>query len=392
MQTKRSKIAEEESVETKPKKGLSGKFIEFMKERGDDRVSNPNPKSRDRFPNVKVKSLSSSKEGQELVKKMFKDWLRDLKEPEPSKNNGPEQSLKELPPLKTKGKKKEKTYFKVSNKDVENYITEHEEVFRQYEEIISRITDDEIEQIYEDQNIERNSPHGKVRREMLPIVSKDEKKAVATGHIFGRLISDHLEKKYGEKYSNLLGKTKGWVYGSSGGQVSMLQGVLSRAGVKGYTTKTSDSDESLKIYRRSKSKEDFSMDINESSYDTKEVLEVVKEVYTASQAFFKRAGLTHINVFRGVTDQIDQRPPDVGDTVSIKSRELSSWTTDPFVGIRFGRVVYAKIPVQNVLGGFITDPVYGGNHSTESKYKESELMVLESSGIEAKVISPGKYE
>lgn len=378
------------------------KFIEFMKERGDDQVSNPNPKSRDRYPKVKVKSLSSSPEGQELVKKMFKDWVQSQKEKEKSKSIFDEmmaeiqqekeeraRKLKQNRPTLKENPAPSKPFFGISSKDIDSFIQDHKEVFQEYLDVRKSKSVEEIVETYD-------KHFSETKKFPVPETSVDQKKLEVLGTSYGSKVSEILTKESPE-YPYLLGGEGGWVFNSGKDASAMLQGVLSRMGVKGHInfqeTQASGEDKGVEdklareFYEESKKSKDYSRKFNQVSISSEKIEKIVKQMYVATQAFFKSEGITHVTVYRGVRKQIEGEPPKVGDTISIKSRELSSWSTDPNVGSSFGRVIAAKVPVEQILGGFITDPVYGNVNSSKHSFGESELMVLESSEIEATVIS-----
>lgn len=363
------------SEDTEKVKGrVSGKFIEFMREFGDNKVSNPNPKSRKRFPEVKVISLSNSKEGQEVLKKMFKDWLGKTNSPDQAKapKNSP---LKELPPIK-KPRPEPKLFLKVSEKDIDTYTKDNPEIFSEIKSYLSKTSEDEIEK-----QVEKL-----VSSQSFDVVfSKEEKKAAVVGLHVAPKVSEKLRKKFGFKYSETLGRNGDWGESSFRRSSAMIQGVLARQGIKGNLSSGDDKYVAeRRAYHGAKEDENYQYPSRTqmgSPLPASDVEKILVEMYKATQAIYRELGVNEVTVFRGVKRQLDGEPPKVGDTISIESRELSSWTINPETSERFGRIISAKVPVEQVLGGFLTDPSYDW---------EMELMILESTGIEATVMSPHK--
>jgi len=61
-----------------------GDVSNFMKEVGDETVPNPNPKSRDTHPEVKVKSLTKTDEGKRVLERLMDKWKNRRKDSDPS--------------------------------------------------------------------------------------------------------------------------------------------------------------------------------------------------------------------------------------------------------------------------------------------------------------------
>lgn len=71
----------------------SASINSFLQDLGDEKVRNPNPASKDRFPEVKIKSLINSEEGKTLFKRIYDTW-KDRKETPTQKSRNP---LKKIP-------------------------------------------------------------------------------------------------------------------------------------------------------------------------------------------------------------------------------------------------------------------------------------------------------
>lgn len=382
--------------EVKPRSGISGKFLEFIKEVGKEKISNPNPKSRNRFPYVQVTTLSNSKEGKKVLKKMFEAWLLAQKDPNTSNKPSPKKDKKESP-KKTKTTLKEipfdkkapkpKLLFKVSSKDVDKFISDNKKIFEDYKK----------NPLYNEKNMLQKYENSYQPWESLPeefTISDKEKDISINGPKYGKEVSKILTAKHKKVYTELFGDG-GWIRHSFSNQSALLQGVLSHMGVEGHLAPPSanyaDAPSDVNLYNEAKKNpKEAKYEYSQAVFNTENIQSVVKDLYVATQAFFKSQGIKEITIFRGVKHQINNSPPEKGDSLKLKSRELSSWSTNPTTAAKFGgyngRTIAMKIPVEYVLGGFITDPVYGGSHISESIYNESELMILGSSNLDATVI------
>jgi len=118
------------------------------------------------------------------------------------------------------------------------------------------------------------------------------------------------------------------------------------------------------------------------------------DVYTFTQAYFKWAGIKTLTLFRGVKYQLDSKPPNLGDPVLIPSRTFTSWSGEPGIATRFGRVVRAEVPVENIWASPLTDSKFGqaevrlinSEGAVETGW-ETEFMVMGASNIMAYVMT-----
>ena len=116
--------------------------------------------------------------------------------------------------------------------------------------------------------------------------------------------------------------------------------------------------------------------------------EALQEMYVYQQAVFKHLGITHIDMYRGITDpQLETEPPMHGDSVQIKSRPLTSWTSNPEVGTRFGtRMVKCRVPVERIFMSPISHPEFEGIGTDNN---ESEYVVIGAEELEDCTIFAG---
>jgi hypothetical protein len=105
--------------------------------------------------------------------------------------------------------------------------------------------------------------------------------------------------------------------------------------------------------------------------------------YAYQQAVFKHWGITHITLYRGVSDpKLETEPPMHGDKVQIKTREASSWSANPEVATRFGtRMVKCRVPVEQIFASPIVYPSLDGG----SSLSESEYVVMGSEDLDCEV-------
>lgn len=359
---------------------LKKNFIEFIKEFGDRKVSNPNPKSRDSFPQVQVTTLANSKEGQEVLKKMFRLWMQDQSknEEDPSSEEVLQkeiEGLKSLPSSFKPTPPPKEPFFEVSEKEIDEYLEKNRELFEEYEKIISK--DLKYHEYFADAAIAKDILF--LDRANISPLSKKEIDLKTKGMAFGYVFEDHIKKTDPAKFKSLskyFGDA-GWVNESYGKEGAEILGTLKYLGVEGYEC-FDDPDQASYA------------NFDKAALDGKEELEeIIREKYLFTQAVFKYLDIKSIRLYRGVTYQIDSIPPDIGDELFLKTRELSSWSTSPDIAAQFGRVLMSDVPVHMILGGYITMPVYGSKQMNQHDtfMGEEELMVMESSKLKSILIS-----
>jgi hypothetical protein len=108
---------------------------EFLKEEGDRKVKNPNPDSRDKNPEVKVKSLPNSDRGKGLFQKMFDKW-KGTKDDGGSEEGGSDRAVKKLEKKFKKPSDKDKlTFWREVKKDsTRDELIDKDEVNKLWEE------------------------------------------------------------------------------------------------------------------------------------------------------------------------------------------------------------------------------------------------------------------
>ena len=185
--------------------------------------------------------------------------------------------------------------------------------------------------------------------------------AVPPENIFGYSVFSNTDVLHGPKpeesyYANYMDQVLNRWRGSSSNGISMVvQNLLKDCGVKGsYNDQESTPDESM----------------------MKNINTVQKEVsraYAYQMAVFKHLGVTHIDLYRGV--QIDGNHKS-GDSVGMKTRPASSWSSNPEVATRFGTtIVKCRVPVERILMSPILDFWLDGRGDTGG-FGETEFVVM----------------
>lgn len=114
----------------------------------------------------------------------------------------------------------------------------------------------------------------------------------------------------------------------------------------------------------------------------------VKKMYDYQQAYFRNAGIKEITLYRGVKGpEVDGAAE--GGKVKVQSRELASFTADPNIAKRFGRVIEFKVPVERVFASSIVRPSIG-SEAAEHSSKEAEFLIMGASDLEGQTIGSAR--
>jgi hypothetical protein len=184
--------------------------------------------------------------------------------------------------------------------------------------------------------------------------------AVPPENIFGYSVFSYTDVLKGPKpksyYASYMDQVLSRWRGSSSNDVSMvLQNLLKGCGVKGsYNDQESTPDEYL-------------------VENIKTVQKEVSRAYAYQMAVFKHLGVTHIDLYRGVQIDGDHKS---GDSVGMKTRPASSWSSNPEVATRFGTtIVKCRVPVERILMSPIIDFWLDGRSDTQG-FGETEFVVM----------------
>jgi hypothetical protein len=120
----------------------------------------------------------------------------------------------------------------------------------------------------------------------------------------------------------------------------------------------------------------------------------MQKVHTFQQEVFKALGVKEVTLYRGVKGGIHSSEgrtfggPRVGDGVTIESRAISSFTSDPRIAAQFGVVVEYKVPVEHVFLSPLVSPRLssdddnGGPSGGGSNFGEAEFVIMGAEELE----------
>ena len=181
---------------------------------------------------------------------------------------------------------------------------------------------------------------------------------------FAKIEIAGLSKFHTEKVisTEVLSLTDDWNTSSVSGSAAKMYRYLESKGVKGSSG---------------------SVEHNPTDMLSISVQDALQKAYAYQQAVFKHLGIKEITLYRGVSDdQLETDPPSHGDSVKIKARHASSWTSNPEVSLRFGsRVVKTTVSVDRIFLSPIVDKQFDGGYAMS----ESEFVVMGSEDLDCEV-------
>ena len=444
-------LAQEEEAEAGESKGPPARWGEWMKsvqQGGKKRVRNPNPKTQKGHPEVSFNTALKNKDFFQRAMEDYREWAKKnpaqekgnspegkkpesskppekaapeekratppkpSKKPEPSKPKPPstESSKPTTPnppakkPAAPKGEPKSDTNpvppekvkletkphqissMKVTGK-LEEAKKETDRLAKEHNVHFDKITNDIKGMV---KNYEKKIAKDKVMKSFFSKLSDAEKIFHVGGHLVGHYFEKSLDPATKKQHDEFMRKWQG----TSG--LHDVQGAFHAMGVDGGPSPQDLEIDKEEKRRQRKSKGMFrrptSDQLRRKGAKDKKVQDYMGKVYAFQQAYFKHIGLKEITMFRGVGGQIDGTPPKDGDEVVLKTREASSYTTDPRVAYDFGRVVQYKVPV-DVWGSSAIRPSLGsdglnlkGGEGVDKTFTEAELIILGSSQLAGKVL------
>ena len=425
-------------------------FIKEKYQDGKKQVPNPNPETRKRFPQVAFNSAMKDKSFRDHAMKEYKEWLGKENDTAPtskkvkevldhvieivkpaqgspltslqavlaggkeipdesltkalsqikqqkvySQHSGKKEQLEALDALEkvlnSFGKKaptpkvpeKEKPTKKVAPKskkhplgithnDIQKVLETHREEFKK----LAADADKEIE-AYETNYASTAGTEEKKKwlKTHFGKLSRPQKLLHVIGHKFG----EHFQKSVISKDVRATQRdvTDEWIDDSGLPECQKMHGFLSSLGYNGSPTPREKKDDVIEEQRQS----------GKSGPERARLEKYFKETYTYTQAVFEHLGVSELTLFRGVSGQgLDKEPPDVGDTVELTTREMSSYTTNPRVSDGFGRSIEFKVPVDRVFESCLTSPEFGSKKSSTQDLGEAEMCILGGSDIQGKLI------
>jgi hypothetical protein len=200
-------------------------------------------------------------------------------------------------------------------------------------------------------------------------------------HVSGYLIGEYFEKhlKSSTSFTKLHnGLIMDWTDSSGQPPSDEINGLMASIGVEGHTLPKEEADAKEGRARGAKDEE---------------MKKYVHEVLKFNRAVFKHLGMKEVTVFRGVNGQgADKAQP--GDKLAIKTRELSSFSTDPSQATGFGTAFETKVPVENIFWSYLTTSIMGSDANPKAKMStdytgEAEMVVMGASALSSSCIGRG---
>lgn len=170
-------------------------------------------------------------------------------------------------------------------------------------------------------------------------------------------------------------QVNGWKGSSTSDHAMQLHGALTALGVEG----SSGLDALLKQGPDNDPAEHARLTklVKKGSKDPK-LRKYVKEQYLLSQAALRDAGVKEVTLYRGVAGQLGEAKP--GDSVTVKTRPVSSWTDRKEVAEKFGGtnkgdgVLSVKVPAKAI---YMSHHLMGNNGENEFAVLGSHVAKVE---------------
>jgi hypothetical protein len=340
-------------------------FLDEKYEGGSKMVHNPNSATQNKFPEVAVSTALKDESFRYRIEAEYHNWYMKRKPKEPSGKSFHENllgkysvddTLKEYKDFFNKGSAKSSQQDKVMKRletDLKIKLRDAQENVEYYQNMIN--------------DGSSNPALHKSLKKTQNLLKAYQDIEAETKKVNPVLI--HGMKEYFQPQavpSSVVKKlTQAWLGDSNQKEAGYLQKFLSDKGVKG--TEYTDYYKPIEGFLP----ETFDDDL--------------AKAYVYQQAVFKHMGITHIDLYRGVRDRsINDEPPMHGEKVSVKTREASSWSSNPAVAARFGtRMIKSKVPVEHIILSSITSVGMDGN----SKMGESEYVVMGAESLDCEVFS-----
>lgn len=329
-------------------------WLDKVHQGGREKVSNPNPATRDAHPQVSYTTALKQRLFFQKAMKEYYEWAKKNPEDKGSKKEKPKEEEKPS---------SSKNVFS-SEKDVSALAEKHKADF-------DRITKSMKAKVGA---YEKKLTKGSLWQEKFSQLSDAEKAIHVAGHEIGVYFEEKVlkDKEYQEDYMS------DWRVSSGGKSSHELHGLMKSLGVKGsLTPKEEEEADKYKRFQKNGAEDD-------------RLKAYAKEVYDFTQAYFRHVGLKEFTMFRGVSGQsLDKDPPAKGDEVQFKTRELSSFTTDADTADGYGRAIEFKVPVEKIFASCLTRPKIGSDQVPASirSFGEAEMIVLGASDLKGKIIN-----
>ena len=373
-------VASEPSVDepeksTKQQAGSPKFWDEFLAakyEGGKKKVRNPNPDTREKFPEVVLTTAIKDQGFRQHVMKEYADWLK--KRPN-DKSEGKK-------PIKKDNTDKVPRPIKhpmgITEKDIsiiaEKYAKEFDSLLGDSKKLDTAIK--EYEKAYTKKL--KLPPERQIwAKNEFSKLPREEKILHVIGYKFGELFeSKILSPKSEAVQRKYLGS---WRDSSASWPSQQLHGFASSLGYSGSCTPDEKGRSQVVASRK-------------VGAESAELKQYFKEAYMYTQAVFRHLGIKELTLFRGVTGQgLNTAPPNRGDEIEVQTREMSAYTLDPGISSYYGRTLETKVPVDRVFASAITCPGLGsdtneGDEDEGLSNGESEMIILGASDFKSRVI------
>ena len=333
-------------------------FYAFLAEKyegGKKLVPNTNPDTKEQHPQVTVNTLLEN-DGNYYVKlrKEYEGWLADKNKPEGSGGNDPGTLHENFKKLKNNIKE---------DKDLQEYISSRiQDALSEKDNSESSLS---IKKFFSEW--EAKYKGDKSTEEEKGLFLKEEAGSIAT------LCSYYIIDKIGAGKArdfDYFGLKRGWMQSSNNKAAWQFHNFARGLGYEGSH------------YLESKQK-DAEKDKWLSSFDG-DLVEALSISYKAQQAIFKKLGLDHVIVYRGV--EVSD-PLVVGSKTKMESRPCASTSNSKSIAEGFGNTTLKfKVPVERVL---LSPSVFRGFSGSSKDFGgngEDEYMVMGLSDLVGEVV------
>lgn len=338
------------------------RFLEEKYEGGRKKIRNPNSDTKDVYPEVSFNTAMKDEHFRKHVEEDYKQWKGSDTE---------NHNFSVAPPLKSKVKEQlvsdEISVAKSSVVSVyETYLNDPDYMVRDIInlcEIISsqNKTQDDAGGFSESNYYSQKYINYDLCAKYLKGLSEKERFCIDGIYNISSKFIDSIYPDEKIPHTNIW---QDWMYDSASYSSLKICKWLKSMGVSGSLT---DSDANR-------------LQLSESIDE--DTCEILKKAYTYHQSVFKHLGITHVTLYRGVSDdQLENEPPLHGDKVKVGTRPMSSWSPNPQIGLGFGtRIIQCKVPVERIIASAMTVEKMG--HATDSEF---EYVVLGAEDFECEV-------
>lgn len=327
---------------------------------GKQKVPNPSPETQHRYKQVSYSTALRYKPFYKGALKEYEAWLKKQKDKPTGEDKPKSSEPKVKEPMKVRGE------LALSQDEIEEAADEHRVTFKalvkEMQAEVAKYTANLEKGLAADGSASPHGPPSKLCKELWDNLSEPEKMLHAAGHKIGEYYREQVEASIGDEVQFALGS---WIRSPDLPQALQMCGALSDMGVEGYAI------------------EGDTKKHHEDGKSNKHLKNALRDSVLFQRAFFEHIGLKEMTLYRGIKAQGvgDKDPPSVGDSVEINAREASSFSSDPRVAERFGRVIEFKVPVEHVLASNIVSPALGSDGCADSVYSEAEVIVMGASGM-----------